>query len=146
MIVGTFQFQKVRLWDCRAMIVAEKLNNFNSKRCDYEKRKQTQLHSFLCDFNSKRCDYEEYKNGLCKHHYDISIPKGAIMRIMQCKFIKAYYYFNSKRCDYELVEPLFDFVLRHIFQFQKVRLWVSIIGHHIEPILQFQFQKVRLWG
>ena len=51
----------------------------------------------------------------------VSIPKGAIMRMDDTITVQQSLGFNSKRCDYEL-HKLRHCTVAHLFQFQKVRL------------------------
>ena len=52
-------------------------------------------------FNSKSCDYETCQYLLPRLIILISIPKGAIMSIIEFVTVELAMHFNSKRCDYE---------------------------------------------
>ena len=144
-ILTEFQFQKVRLWVLPALSSVLIYFYFNSKRCDYETNITINLNKEMVfqfqkvrlwapdylqgveivkNFNSKRCDYEFITYRMLLSLKNISIPKGAIMRLPKKRVL-----FFSRR-----------------FQFQKVRLWVSAISISFTASHTFQFQKVRLWA
>ena len=139
-----FQFQKVRLWVQRVLPEADMFVMFQFQKVRLWEPNLSGKTNYLTSFNSKRCDYE-ITFAFC--HFDV-----------RC--------FNSKRCDYEIF--LWVLIsLFNMFQFQKVRLWVTTSNppntskisfnskrcDYEPPEIQlsvlscvFQFQKVRLWA
>ena len=98
-----FQFQKVRLWASSLSVSCSSIICFNSKRCDYERPRVC----IYCNFNEVSIP----KGAIMRIHLvdnssiggRVSIPKGAIMR-----------YLSPTAGNSDAV-----------FQFQKVRLWAG---------------------
>ena len=125
-----FQFQKVRLWASAKFCTNCDAAYFNSKRCDYESPSAIRSTTSISDFNSKRCDYEFTIKLISIINRQISIPKGAIMRLARktkpmpntISIPKGAIMSQAQRCRAHR---------QNKFQFQKVRLWAGHLQTYI---------------
>ena len=96
-----FQFQKVRLTGTLYERIAYEENSFNSRRCDWQGYLPPLDHVSGARFNSRRCDWQTLFSRAIGAVDWVSIPEGAIDRLILLSLMVVVFSFNSRRCDWQ---------------------------------------------
>ena len=122
-----------------------KIANFNSKRCDYEFWPSI-VWACISYFNSKRCDYEPTGIFCVKSAMVISIPKGAIMRLLKLHIVSKMMWISIPKGAIMSLSWIWRWSEGWQISIPKGAIMSRSVYIDGQRYLLFQFQKVRLWA